>query len=132
MSLKENLLHPTLDTIKDATRISLDLFKIMIPVVIAVKILQEFNLVGYLAAPLAPIMKLVGLPGEMGLVWATALINNIYSGLIVFLSLAQDQPLTAAQATVLGTMILVAHSMPVELRVVQSSGPKLGFQLVKI
>ncbi|WP_421901649.1 hypothetical protein [Maridesulfovibrio sp.] len=130
MSLKENLIQPALDTVKDAARISLDLFKIMIPVVIAVKILQEFNLVGYLAAPLAPIMKLVGLPGEMGLVWATALINNIYSGLIVFLSLAQDQPLTAAQATVLGTMILVAHSMPVELRVVQSSGPKLGFQLM--
>ncbi len=130
MSPKENLLHPILATVKDAARISLDLFKIMIPVVIAVKILQEFNLVGYLAAPLAPVMKLVGLPGEMGLVWATALINNIYSGLIVFLSLAQDQPLTAAQATILGTMILVAHSMPVELRVVQSSGPKLGFQLL--
>ncbi|WP_320175865.1 hypothetical protein [Maridesulfovibrio sp.] len=130
MSLKENLINPALATIKDAARISLDLFKIMIPVVIVVKILQEFNLVGYLAAPLAPIMKMVGLPGEMGLVWATALINNIYSGLIVFLSLAQDQPLTAAQATVLGTMILVAHSMPVELRVVQSSGPKLGFQLL--
>ena len=130
MSPKENLIQPALDTVKDAVRISLDLFKIMIPVVIAVKILQEFNLVGYLAAPLAPVMKLVGLPGEMGLVWATALINNIYSGLIVFLSLAQDQPLTAAQATVLGTMILVAHSMPVELRVVQTSGPKLGFQLL--
>ena len=130
MSLKDNLIQPAIATFKDAARISLDLFKIMIPVVIAVKILQEFNLVGYLAAPLAPIMKMVGLPGEMGLVWATALINNIYSGLIVFLSLAQDQPLTAAQATVLGTMILVAHSMPVELRVVQSSGPKLGFQLL--
>lgn len=130
MSSKNNFLRPVIDTVKDATRISMDLFKIMIPVVIAVKILQEFNLINYLAAPLAPVMKLVGLPGEMGLVWATALINNIYSGLIVFLSLAQDQPLSAAQATVLGTMILVAHSMPVELRVVQSSGPKLGFQLL--
>lgn len=130
MSSKNNFLRPVIDTVKDATRISMDLFKIMIPVVIAVKILQEFNLINYLAAPLAPVMKLVGLPGEMGLVWATALINNIYSGLIVFLSLAQDQPLSAAQTTVLGTMILVAHSMPVELRVVQSSGPKLGFQLL--
>jgi hypothetical protein len=130
MNFLKQLSTATLTTFKDATRISLDLFKIMVPVVIAVKILQELNLIGYLAAPLAPIMKLVGLPGEMGLVWATALVNNIYSGLIVFLSLAQDIPLTAAQATVLGTMVLVAHSMPVELRVVQSSGPKLGFQLI--
>ncbi|WP_319779773.1 hypothetical protein [Maridesulfovibrio sp.] len=130
MKFLKTIISTTLATVKDAARISLSLFKIMIPVVIAVKVLQELNLIGYLATPLAPIMKLVGLPGEMGLVWATALINNIYSGLIVFLSLAQGQPLTAAQATVLGTMLLVAHAMPVELRVVQSSGPKLGFQLL--
>ena len=130
MNLAQNIVSPIIDTVKDAARISLDLFKIMIPVVIVVKILQEFNLIGYLAAPLGPVMKMVGLPGEMGLVWATALVNNIYSGLIVFLSLAQDQPLTAAQTTILGTMILVAHAMPVELRVVQSCGPKLGFQLL--
>lgn len=129
MNLANNIIRPAIDTVKDAARISLDLFKIMIPVVIVVKILQEFNLIGYLSAPLGPVMEMVGLPGEMGLVWATALVNNIYSGLIVFLSLAQDQPLTAAQATILGTMILVAHSMPVELRVVQSCGPKLRFQL---
>ncbi|WP_320169997.1 hypothetical protein [Maridesulfovibrio sp.] len=128
-SLPAVLISTVISTVKDAARISIDLFKIMIPVVIAVKILQELNLISMLAAPLNPIMKLVGLPGEMGLVWATALINNIYSGLIVFLSLAPDHPLTAAQATVLGTMLLVAHAMPVELRVVQTSGPKLLFQL---
>ncbi|MBI9110403.1 nucleoside recognition domain-containing protein [Maridesulfovibrio ferrireducens] len=124
------ILTSSYDILKNAVNISLNLFKIMIPVVIAVKILQEMNLIGYIAAPLAPIMKLVGLPSEMGLVWATAMINNIYSGLIVFLSLAQDSPLSAAQATILGTMILVAHSMPIELRVVQSSGPRLFFQAV--
>ncbi len=130
MSDQNSLIKVAVSTVKDAARISFDLFKIMIPVVIAVKILQELNLISWLAAPLSPVMEIVGLPGEMGLVWATALINNIYSGLIVFLSLVQDQPINAAQATVLGTMILVAHSMPVELRVVQSSGPKLCFQLI--
>lgn len=130
MSDQTSLFSSAVTTVKDAARISLDLFKIMIPVVIAVKILQELELISWLAAPLSPVMQTVGLPGEMGLVWATALINNIYSGLIVFLSLVQDQPISAAQATVLGTMILVAHSMPVELRVVQSSGPRLCFQLL--
>lgn len=129
MSDQNSILSVAVSTVKDACRISLDLFKIMIPVIIVVKILQDLNLIYYLAAPLNPIMKLTGLPGEMGLVWATALINNMYSGLIVFLSLVQDQPVSAAQATILGTMLLVAHSLPVELRVVQSSGPKLCFQL---
>lgn len=118
------------DIFKKAVNVSFGLFKIMIPIVIAVKILQEMNLISYLATPLSPIMKLVGLPSEMGLVWATALINNIYSGLIVFLSLAKDSPLSAAQATILGTMVLVAHALPVELRVVQSSGPRLIFQAI--
>lgn len=100
----------------------------MVPVVIIVKILQEFGLIAYVAAPLGPIMKIVGLPPEMGLVWATAMLNNTYSGLIVFLSLSQNLPLTTAQATVLGVMILIAHSLPVELRIVQSAGPRIFFQ----
>ncbi|WP_051294805.1 hypothetical protein [Maridesulfovibrio bastinii] len=128
MKQTEKLFKETGKLIKNAGTISFELFKIMIPVVIAVKILQEFGLIGYIAAPLGPIMKTVGLPPETGLIWATALINNIYSGLIVFLSLSKDLALTSAQATILGAMILVAHSLPVELRVVQSSGPRIIFQ----
>ena len=48
-------------------RISLELYKIMIPIIIAVKILQELDLISWLALPLEPFMRLMGLPGEMGL-----------------------------------------------------------------
>jgi hypothetical protein len=108
--------------------VSYQLFKVMIPVLIAVKILKELGLIRYLAIPLEPVMARVGLPAEMGLVWATALLNNIYSAIIVLLSLADDTPMTTAQATVLGTMILVAHSLPVELKIAQKSGARLLFQ----
>jgi len=73
---------------------------------------------------------LVGLPGEMGLVWATALINNIYGSMIVFVSLAGQHDLSVAQVTVLGVMILVAHGLPVKLQIVRKSGPRIGFQAV--
>ena len=109
-------------------RISLELYKIMIPIIIAVKILQDLGLIAWLALPLAPVMQLVGLPGEMGLVWATALINNIYGSMIVFVSLAGQHDLSVAQVTVLGVMILIAHGLPVELQIVRKSGPKMGFQ----
>lgn len=109
-------------------RISLELYKIMIPIIVAVKILQELGLIAWLALPLAPIMQLVGLPGEMGLVWATALVNNIYGSMIVFVSLAGQHDLTVAQVTVLGVMILIAHGLPVELQIVRKSGPRIGFQ----
>jgi hypothetical protein len=109
-------------------RISLELYKIMIPIIIAVKILQDLGLIAWLALPLAPVMHLVGLPGEMGLVWATALVNNIYGSMIVFVSLAGQHDLTVAQVTVLGVMILIAHGLPVELQIVRKSGPRMGFQ----
>lgn len=111
-----------------AGRISLELYKIMIPIIIGVKILQEAGLIFWLAKPLTPIMHLVGLPGEMGLVWATAMINSIYGSMIVFMSLAHEQTLTVAQVTVLSTMILIAHALPIELQIVRKAGPRLRFQ----
>jgi len=113
---------------RDALKVSLDLFKIMVPVIIVVKILKELDLITYLAMPLGPVMKAVGLPAEMGLVWATAMLNNLYGAIAVLVSLVRDAPLTTAQATVLCTMMLVAHSLPVELKIAQTSGPRLIFQ----
>ena len=123
-----NIREETTAVLKRSVRISLELYKIMVPIIIGVKILQELGLIAWLALPLKPVMHLVGLPPEMGLVWATAMINNIYSGMIVFVSLAGDHALSVAQVTVLCTMILVAHSLAVELQIVRKSGPRLGFQ----
>jgi hypothetical protein len=100
----------------------------MIPVIIVVKILNEFDVIRYIAIPLSPAMSIVGLPAEMGLVWATAMLNNIYGGIIVMLSLSATASLTAAQTTVLGVMVLVAHTLPVELRIAQKSGARILFQ----
>lgn len=123
-----NILQETKDVLRRSGRISLELYKIMIPIIIVVKVLQELGLIVWLARPLAPVMQLVGLPGEMGLVWATALVNNIYGSMIVFVSLAGQHDLSVAQVTVLGVMILVAHGLPVELQIVRKSGPRIGFQ----
>jgi len=113
---------------KDALKLSFDLFKIIVPVVITVKILQELGLIQYLAMPLAPFMRLVGLPAEMGLVWATAILNNLYGAVVVLLSLVKDTPINTAQTTVLCTMMLVAHNLVIELKIAHSSGPRLTFQ----
>jgi len=77
-------------------------------------------------------MRLVGLPGEMGLVWATALLTNLYAAMVVFVNLLGDldQPITVAQTTVLTTMLLVAHGMPVELRICQKAGPRIRVMML--
>lgn len=115
---------------KDAITASLELFKVMVPILIGVKILQELGLIQYLALPLEPVMEMVGLPAEMGLVWASALINNIYTGMIVLASLVGDAPLTSAQATVIGVLILVGHGLPVECAIARKSGARFLFQVI--
>ncbi len=120
--------HALILLFRDALKLAFDLFKIIVPVVIAVKILQELGLIEYLAIPLSPFMRLVGLPAEMGLVWATAILNNLYGAVVVLLSLVKDTPINTAQATVLCTMMLVAHNLLIELKIAQTSGPRLIFQ----
>ncbi|MGE4536833.1 MAG: hypothetical protein AB7D37_07130 [Desulfovibrio sp.] len=111
---------------KDAARICLDLFKVMVPILIGVKILKELGLITLLAKPLAPVMGLVGLPPECGLTWATAIANNLYAALAVHAALVPTMaPLTVAQATVIATMMLVAHNIFVEGAIAKKCG--VGF-----
>jgi len=117
------------ELLTNAFSASLELFKIMVPIIVGIRILQEFDLIKYLAMPLEPVMGVLGLPAEMGLVWASAMINNIYTGIIVLVSLIGDNPLTAAQATILGVLMLVAHGLPVECAIARKSGARFRFQL---
>ena len=108
--------------LKDVIGVIYTLFKILIPVIIVVKILKELGFIHYLSMVLSPVMNLAGLPGEMGLVWATAIVTNLYAGAMVFLSLIPHIDLNIAQITVLTTMMLIAHNLPVELKVTKEAG----------
>ena len=114
--------HACRDVLRTSAQVCASLFKIMIPVLIGVKIAVELGMISYLAAPLAPVMALVGLPPEMGLVWAMAMVNNIYGGLVVFGGVVAATPLTVAQATALGVMVLVAHALPIEIGIARAAG----------
>lgn len=111
---------------RDTARICRDLFKVMVPILIGVKILKELGLIAYLAKPLAPVMGLVGLPPECGLTWATAIANNLYAALAVHAALVPTmEPLTVAQATTIATMMLLAHNIFVEGAIAKKCG--VGF-----
>ncbi len=114
---------------RETLRLTWELFRLMIPVILVVKLLEELGFVVLLSHLLAPIMGLVGLPPETGLIWATTMLVNIYGGMVVFATLPLSEPLTVAQVTVLGTMMLIAHSLPVEGRIAQKAGLGLGRSL---
>ncbi|MCD4848334.1 MAG: hypothetical protein K8R76_09095 [Candidatus Aegiribacteria sp.] len=115
--------------VREAGKVCLVLFRIMVPVIIIVKLLSELGLVKYIAFVFAPAMKLVGLPGEMGLVWATAIVTNMYGGIVIFATLAPALHLSTAQITVMACMILVAHSMPVEISIARKTGVRVRFMV---
>ncbi len=106
----------------DTVRTSKELFKITIPAVIVTKLLEEMGLIGYLSQLLEPVMALMGLPGSLGIVWATALITTPYSAIAVFASLAPTMALSSGQVTVLCSAMLIAHSLPVELSITKKAG----------
>ncbi|BCS87557.1 hypothetical protein [Pseudodesulfovibrio sediminis] len=114
----------------DAIKACYELFKVMIPVIIGVKILQELDLIQYLAWPLKPFMGMLGLPAELGLAWASAMVNSMYAGLIVFLSLIQDLSITTEQATVFSVIILIGHGFPIEGIIARKAGARMIFQVL--
>ncbi|GAB7024395.1 nucleoside recognition domain-containing protein [Salidesulfovibrio brasiliensis] len=130
MNFLEKTLEFVRSILRDAVMTAIDLYKVMVPILIGVKLLQEFDLIRYVAMPIKPLMAVVGLPAEAGLVWAFAMVNNIYTALVVAISLWPDMVLTQAQATVLGVLMLVAHAVPLEAAVARKSGPKVMFQSV--
>lgn len=104
---------------------SWELIRITIPVAIATKILEELGLIASIGRVLEPVMAVLGLPGPLGLVWATAMLTNIYAGIAVFAAVAPGLALTSAQITVLCSAILIAHSLPIELSVSTKAGAGL-------
>lgn len=108
------------------------LFKLMIPISIIIRLIQEFNILPYISTYLDPVMKLCGLPAEMSLVWITAMIVNIYGGILSLFAIypSLSEPLSSAQLTILLTMILIAHTFPIELKIAQKAGVRFGFMLL--
>ena len=110
--------------IQESVDLALPLYRIIIPMIIVVKILKEIGAIEILGHWLAPLMGLVGLPGSMGLVWAATLVGGFYPGIIIFVDLAATEMLTVGQVTILSSIMLIAHSLPIELQIADKAGPR--------
>jgi hypothetical protein len=116
--------------LKRSFSIYFELLKLIVPITILVKVLSELGLVSVIGAWLRPVMNLVGLPGEMGLVWATGLVTNPYGAIITYSEISKTAPVTLAQVTILSSMILIAHNMIVEVSIGKKIGVSIIFQIV--
>jgi len=99
---------------RDILQAYMSLLKVMVPAIIAVKVLDLLGGTVYLGEFLAPVMHLIGLPEQMALVWATAMLTNVYTAMVVFVDVSSSMQLSVAQVSVVGVLILLSHSIPVE------------------
>ena len=102
--------------------VAVPLFKILIPFVFIIKILEIIGAIELISKVFAPLMGLIGLPPELGIVWVTAFAVNIYASLVLFVNLIPGLEVTVSQITVLATGILICHNLPVESAISKAAG----------
>jgi hypothetical protein len=120
--------------IKSAVGTILFLLSIVVPISLAVTLLDWLGFLSWTAGVLAPLMGIFGLPGGAALVFITSIFLNIYSAIAVAVSMAID----LRAATILAIMCLTAHNMIVETAVMRKTGSsgvkmvflRIGFALV--
>ena len=97
--------------------------KLTLPALILTRLLLYFDLLDDVARVFKPAMGLLGLPPEIALVWVATMAANFYVGIGVLLSLLPTMdPLSVSQATALGCMCLLAHSLIIEGQVCRGTG----------
>jgi hypothetical protein len=86
----------------------------MVPALLIVRLLEQAGGTEALAWLLSPLMSPLGLPNEFGLVWAAAILTNVYTAMIVFYELSSGHELSVMQVSTVGVMILISHALPIE------------------
>ena len=110
--------------------VSFELFKIMIPTLILVKVAEIYGLVAVLTNLFAPLMTVMGLPAEMALAITTTMLTNTYAGIIVLASTPGIDQLTVAQTTILASFILFTHSVIIEAAISRQAGLSAGATII--
>ena len=106
---------------QETTKIFWILFKVILPVVIIIRVLELIGAIPFLAKFLEPLTSFIGIDGSLGLVWMAAILVNIYAGLAAFASLQSIFDYSVAETTILGLIILIAHSLPIEVAIAKKS-----------
>ena len=94
------------------------LAKVIVPAIIFVSILQTTTILNTIGQLFAPIMQMVGLPGEAAIAFIIGIFASIYAGIGAMIVL----PLSRGEVTILSTMIAICHSAFMETAVVTEAG----------
>ena len=113
--------------LKEIIDVTIPLYKILIPFIFIIKFLEEVGIVQIITKTFEPLVGLIGLPSELGIIWVTAIVVNIYAALILFVNLLPYLDVTVAQVTVLTVAILICHNLLIESAISKSAGVSFLF-----
>ena len=117
----KNIQKVLANIVHESSKIFWVLFKVILPVVIIIRLLELTGAIPYLAKFLEPLTSFIGIDGSLGLVWMAAILVNIYAGMAAFASLQSIFDYSVAETTILGLIILIAHSLPIEVAIARKS-----------
>lgn len=101
--------------------------RIMVPIMVLVRLAHEIGLINWLGRGMAPVMGVLNLPPEAGVILTTTALSTIYGGIASMAALGDSLSLTQAQLSTIGAMMLIAHNMPMEQAIVRKAGASFWF-----
>lgn len=101
--------------------------KLTVGVSFAMMLLKFFHILPVISGWVYPVFQHLGLPGDAALVYVSGYFVNVYSALAVLSTVEMD----TRAITIIGTMILLSHSMIVETAVLKKIGCR-GWEMVLI
>ena len=90
----------------------------VVPITLAISILEHLGVIGRISEWIAPLFGLVGLPGDSGLVFLTAALSNNYAAVAVIATLGFDY----RSVVILAVMALVCHCLIIESAIQHKTG----------
>ncbi|MBS3968967.1 MAG: nucleoside recognition protein [Clostridia bacterium] len=110
-------------------QLTYDIAKIIVPIYVALSFLETVGVLERLALIAEPLMKLVGLPGEMSLALILGNVLNMYAAIGVIVAVGLD----VKQLTIISVMLLFSHTLPVELSIAKKTGIRVaGIAILRI